>query len=1071
MTDSTWERWAQGRRTFKSAVIGLHEDVETGRIAMDQIAEYSCSDQLAALLTPESARDFAKELFVRSAETPAGDNSFVLLIAIIGDLASVLCQSGSWAKAEPLVALVEACWARHRKNWLIETIISFANELDQAGLHAVAFAKYREAELLWDQYPHSVDRRAFSRRKATIQSKTGQFREAAQIAMESDHLDLGIAILVDAVAQSQLSLAEANQSIRAMTDATTISSESVVLLATLLQELIHNSDGPDPMLIRYLALSHTFAEHAVERTEQSAFEMLFQAIEAGFCHKADLQTLSVFHLEWAKKLFRNGHFMKSLQWTGQVIEELAKAPDPELLTETIVLQGCLFDQLGQYENALESFDEAEATLVSCDDPQTLARIYLNRGGTLLHLERYGESIDAFAAAEQIYLEHEQIESVLRCQINQAIALKHLKKYEQALEIFQRKSAELLQAEMVREYATIQNYLIEIHVEQANYSQAIETFSKMDQTCMSDQELASLMASLSESFYKTGQPEQGRLYFQKAVEYREKARQKAGIDLTSLEYVGLRQGFYEKGIRIALESDQVASAYESLMVAKASLLDDMQSHRSRTIMPEPEFAFKARKELGEWLTDRGRNAIAGDENLHQPETMARMKNYMNAFRASTSGTPRFDEPYAHRTTVKQIQDSLADGWGILDFWRVDANTVAIFLLTPSSFQMTKLNVPFETHAFRSNLIRFGRCIDASAPVASDEILDDLYHYLFEPIMPLLKGLTGLYLIPHERLHYLPIHACRRYVNGRSRYLNDDFEIAYLPSSRILPHLPTLDLDGEILSLANPDLGTPKTLPFADWESRWIGERFPSLSGDFYRGAKANFASVQGWSKASILHFSCHGSSEYRRVAFSRLHLADDVLMAHDLLYRLERLKHGSLVILNGCQTATLDDRSLNESMGLATAFLMRGAGLALSTSWSVDDCSAAEFVTTFLKEILQNRLSPTLAMRKAQAHVRGLASEKLALREQQLLRLFPARDFPFEAASIHRRAAWRLLRSGQPDEALEQGRLAAEALRLTGDTATASAMLDGLKTSILSQSAPDFDHPIYWSAFRLIGRVH
>ena len=183
------------------------------------------------------------------------------------------------------------------------------------------------------------------------------------------------------------------------------------------------------------------------------------------------------------------------------------------------------------------------------------------------------------------------------------------------------------------------------------------------------------------------------------------------------------------------------------------------------------------------------------------------------------------------------------------------------------------------------------------------------------------------------------------------------------------------------------------------------------------------------------------------------------------------KSGSMVVLNGCQTARLDDRSLDESMGLATAFLMRGAGLTLSTSWSVDDCCAAEFVTCFLDHLLKNGLTPTQAIRQAQAHVRGLSSDHLAAWEGYLLRLFPAIDFPFEAASIHRRAAWRLMRSGNSDEARKHGQLAAEAIRLSGNSVPAQSILDGIGKATPQNESSAFDHPIYWSAFRLIGRAH
>lgn len=159
------------------------------------------------------------------------------------------------------------------------------------------------------------------------------------------------------------------------------------------------------------------------------------------------------------------------------------------------------------------------------------------------------------------------------------------------------------------------------------------------------------------------------------------------------------------------------------------------------------------------------------------------------------------------------------------------------------------------------------------------------------------------------------------------------------------------------------------------------------------------------------------------------------------------------------------------MGLMTAFLLRGAGLVLSTMWSVDDHCAAEVVTGFLDELLRNRASPSLALRRAQARVRGLRPEDLTMREGQILASFPREEYPHEAASIHRRAALRCMGAGRHREAAEHGRQAAEALRFAGDPDGADAILRLAAGPSRHRPREDgYDHPIYWSAFQLIGRV-
>ena len=78
--------------------------------------------------------------------------------------------------------------------------------------------------------------------------------------------------------------------------------------------------------------------------------------------------------------------------------------------------------------------------------------------------------------------------------------------------------------------------------------------------------------------------------------------------------------------------------------------------------------------------------------------------------------------------------------------------------------------------------------------------------------------------------------------------------------------------------------------------------------------------------TLLYFACHGSLRPNLGIISHLRLADDVLLAHDVVHRRPRLPAGSLVILNCCDTAVSDYRDQDESVSLTSAFLARGASL-------------------------------------------------------------------------------------------------------------------------------------------------
>ena len=60
-------------------------------------------------------------------------------------------------------------------------------------------------------------------------------------------------------------------------------------------------------------------------------------------------------------------------------------------------------------------------------------------------------------------------------------------------------------------------------------------------------------------------------------------------------------------------------------------------------------------------------------------------------------------------------------------------------------------------------------------------------VFAPLEGALRGLRGLYLVPHGFLHHVPLHACR---DQAGDFLSDRFQVAYLPSADLLPQLPPL-----------------------------------------------------------------------------------------------------------------------------------------------------------------------------------------------------------------------------------------------------------------------------------------
>jgi CHAT domain-containing protein len=431
-------------------------------------------------------------------------------------------------------------------------------------------------------------------------------------------------------------------------------------------------------------------------------------------------------------------------------------------------------------------------------------------------------------------------------------------------------------------------------------------------------------------------------------------------------------------------------------------------------------------------------------------------------------------------VGAIQAALADRWALLEFFVLE-NAVAVFLVTRDSFRVERLPLPQEILREATNqIVEWWNWNGRAGSEPPSNGLMWLYKHLFTPLLPHLtgKGVRGLYLVPHGLLQVIPLHACYRVEKGERVYLGDEFEVVTLPTSALLPKLvPVADWQrASLLSLANPEKNTRNGLPFSEWEAKQIEPLFGSKP---FIGREANVDNARRhWERASLLHFTGHGYGGGRLglVFLAHLRLAahdaegreGDILLAHDVTYQMPEMPTGSSVILNGCETGFKDLRAVDEALGLMTAFLLRGASAVLATQWKVLDACAAQLVTTFTRAVKQEHLPLTLALRKAQTCVREMTVQ------QALDQCAEAKKLTDAGSPDERKVFGQMAVLGS--RARDYGEASRWALRAQGDE-TPSEKSDWFAHWLKTQppgnpnyDAKAFTHPIYWSAFFLVGRV-
>jgi CHAT domain-containing protein/tetratricopeptide (TPR) repeat protein len=122
---------------------------------------------------------------------------------------------------------------------------------------------------------------------------------------------------------------------------------------------------------------------------------------------------------------------------------------------------------------------------------------------------------------------------------------------------------------------------------------------------------------------------------------------------------------------------------------------------------------------------------------------------------------------------------------------------------------------------------------------------------------------------------------------------------------------------------------------------------------------------------IVHFATHGLIDAERPELSGLVLSlvdargapqDGLLRLHDIFNLALR---ADLVVLSGCQTGLGKEIRGEGLVGLTRGFMYAGAPRIVASLWQVSDLATAELMKEFYAGLLERRLTPAAALRRAQ----------------------------------------------------------------------------------------------------------
>ncbi len=310
----------------------------------------------------------------------------------------------------------------------------------------------------------------------------------------------------------------------------------------------------------------------------------------------------------------------------------------------------------------------------------------------------------------------------------------------------------------------------------------------------------------------------------------------------------------------------------------------------------------------------------------------------------------------------------------------------------------------------------------------------------PLLPWTAEGDILWLVPHDVLHYLPLHALR----ADGPYLAERNPVCYTPSASVMPYChakrkPVRGGRSLVLGDSRPDL----PLPFAREEARRVAHLLgcEPLLGPAARKAQvlATLADEAGRQAVDVLHIACHGTFDPAEALKSGLLLAPDGdggLLTAEEIFGIQM--RAELVTLSACESGVNERRPGDELIGLTRALIYAGTPSVLVSLWRVDDLATSLLMEQFYRA-WRGGMGKAQALQAAQCWLMRLP------RDEALTALRAARD---QALAAYRQAGGEDLRARQWWAAL-------------------AARCSELEEEYRPGDCP-FAHPYYWAPFVLVG---
>ena len=460
--------------------------------------------------------------------------------------------------------------------------------------------------------------------------------------------------------------------------------------------------------------------------------------------------------------------------------------------------------------------------------------------------------------------------------------------------------------------------------------------------------------------------------------------------------------YSIMVEVCVDLDKITEALDYAEQSKNRyIVEEIISRELKSIFPANVVT-----QLKEYRDEiaRGQNQIQ-DGKAKNPTALAKR---LQALRQQHNELKNRYLPIASGFQFKHFQNKLDNHTAIVEFY-ITRNKLVTFVFSRNQFWHSQLKDLGQLVDWANGYLKAYSTKKYHYEKHLTTRLDSLAQILLidHIIQQIPEKCDRLILIPHQYLHWLPLHALpitSKQGEGNPKILIERFPagVSYAPSCQLLQLTETRKRPEEFTHLFAVQ-NSADNLHYTPIEVDVVKGYFnPPPDTEILVENAATKAAIDSKPLNSYhcLHFSCHGYFNYQEPRKSALILANAhkptsaeanseryLRISDEEIFDLEKcltiddvfdlqLEQCRLVTLSACETGLIDYTNISdEYIGLPSGFLVAGSPAVVSSLWKVNDLSTALLMIKFYQN-LREQIPLAVALNQAQLWLRDSTKEQL-----------------------------------------------------------------------------------------------